>query len=102
MVAYTSVLNCWGRAVSWTERERASHRAIEILRTMEDMYVKEEKYHVKPSTVTYVTAIRAIGNSVHPDAPRIAENVLWHMYNLTETGTINVPPTGKTSSSSVL
>jgi hypothetical protein len=97
MVAYTSTLNCWGRAVSWKERERASDRALEILRKMEDMYVKEEIYHVKPSIVTYVTAIRAIGNSLHPDAPKIAEDILWHMYNLTKTGTIHIPPTGKTS-----
>ena len=92
MVAYTSVLNCWGKAVSRVECEQASSRALEILKTMEDSYTKEENYHVKPNAITYATAIKAIGNSLNPEAHILAENILRHMYNLTETGTIHVPP----------
>ena len=92
MVAYTSILNCWSKAVSRKEREQALERSLEIIRDMEDQYVKEEKYHIKPTAVTYATAIRAIGNSLHPNAPKIAEQLLWKMYNFTTTGTMNVPP----------
>jgi hypothetical protein len=92
MVAYTSVLNCWAKAVSRKERAKASDRALLILHEMEEGYLREEKYHVKPNAITYATAIKAIGNSLDPNAPVLAEQVLRHMYNLTETGTIHVPP----------
>jgi hypothetical protein len=92
MVAYTSLLNCWAKAVSRKERERASTRAHEILAEMEELYVQEENYHTKPNAITYATAIKAIGNSFDPDAPALAEKILWRMHNLTDTGTIHVPP----------
>lgn len=96
MVAYTSILNCYAKAVSRKERERASKRALEILNEMEHMYLQEEKYHVKPNAITYATAIKAIGNSLDPNAPALAEQVLRRMYNLTESGTIYVPPNANT------
>ena len=92
MVAYTSVLNCWAKAVSRQERQVAASKALQILQDMEDMYLHEEKYHVKPNVVTYATAIKAIGNSFDPNAPALCEQVLERMYNLTESGKINVPP----------
>jgi hypothetical protein len=92
MVAYTSILNCWAKAVSRKERELASKRALLILKEMEHMYLQEEKFHVKPNAITYATAIKAIGNSVDPNAAVLAEQVLKRMYNLTESGTIHVPP----------
>ena len=93
MVVYTSVLNCWARATSRKEREMAADRAMEILKHMEDLYIKEEKYYVKPNAITYGTAIKAIGNSLNPNAPALAEQVLNRMYTLTESGLIHVPPT---------
>lgn len=93
MVAYTSVLNCWSKAVSRREREVAATRALKILTRMERLYA-QEKYHVKPSLITYSTAIRAIANSIDPNAPQIAESVLQRMYNLHKSGLIaNIKPT---------
>jgi pentatricopeptide repeat protein len=93
MVAYTSVLNCWASAVSRRERELAASRACHILDLMERMYSKE-KYQVKPSLITYATAIKAIGNSLDRNAPKMAEDVIEHMYQLHETGKIaNLKPT---------
>jgi hypothetical protein len=96
MVAYTSILNCWAKACSRKEREQASKRALEILSEMEHMYLQEEKFHVKPNAITYATAIKAIGNSLDPNAPALAEQVLRRMYNLTESGVIHVPPNAGT------
>lgn len=53
-------------------------------------------YDVKPTSVTYAIAIKAIGNSFAVNAPTLAENMLQHMYNLTKSGAINVPPTVET------
>jgi pentatricopeptide repeat protein len=75
MVAYTSVLNCWASAVSRRERELAASRALNILGLMERLYAKEN-YQVKPSLITYATAIKAIGNSLDRNAPKIAEDVV--------------------------
>jgi hypothetical protein len=96
MVAYTSILNCWAKACSRKEREQASKRALEILNEMEHMYLQEEKFHVKPNAITYATAIKAIGNSLDPNAPVLAEQVLRRMYNLTESGALHVPPNAGT------
>ena len=85
MVAYTSILNCWAKTTNIEERQQAASRALAILQKMEDAYLKEENYHVKPNAITYATAIKAIGNSVGPDVPKQVEQVLWHMYNLTDT-----------------
>lgn len=96
VVAYTSVLNCWSKAVSRRERDMAATRAVQILTEMERLYAKEY-YHVKPSLITYATAIRAIGNSLDSNAPKLAENVLARMYNLHQTGAIaNLKPTTAT------
>jgi hypothetical protein len=93
VVAYTSVLNCWSKAVSRREREVAATRALRILGEMERMYGRE-KYHMKPSLITYSTAIRAIANSLDPAAPRLAERVLNRMYELQRSGLIaNIKPT---------
>lgn len=92
MVAYTSILNCWAKTTSRKERERAADRALEILQEMEEQYIHYEKYHLKPNQITYATAIKAIGNSFHPNAKKLAENILHRMYNLTESGLIHVPP----------
>lgn len=92
MVAYTSVINCWAKACSREERERAATRAMELLASMENAYVQERNYNMKPNAITYAATIRAIGNSFHPDAPALSENLLRRMYNLTESGTIHVPP----------
>jgi len=95
-VAYTSVLNCWSKAVGRREREMAATRALLILDEMERSYAKE-MYHVKPSLITYATAISAIGNSLDPKAPQMAEEVLERMYRLSKTGAIaNLKPTTQT------
>jgi hypothetical protein len=99
MVAYTSVLNCWAKAVSREERGLAAKKAFQILKEMEDLYILEEQYHVKPNAITYATAIKAIGNSLDPEAPALAEQVLQRMYALTESGKIHVPPTAGTYNS---
>jgi hypothetical protein len=96
MVAYTSIINCWASAVSRRERELAASRALNILALMERNYDKE-MYHVKPSLITYATAIKAIGNSLDPNAPSIVEDVVSHMYELHQTGAIaNLKPTTAT------
>lgn len=96
MVAYTSILNCWACAVSRRERELAASRALNILDVMERMYAKEV-YHLKPSLITYATAIKAIGNSLDHNAASIAEDVVKHMYELHRTGAIaNLKPTTAT------
>jgi hypothetical protein len=59
---------------------------------MESQYVEHEDYNVKPSVITYITAIRAIGNSLNPNAPEIAEDILRNMYKLSETSKLNVVP----------
>jgi pentatricopeptide repeat protein len=93
MVAYTSVINCWSRAASRRERSMAATRALCILSDMERMYIVKRMYNVKPSMITYATAIAAIGNSLQPDAPQMAEDVLKRMQKLHESGDIaNLKP----------
>lgn len=95
-VAYTSVLNCWSKATFRREREMAATRSLHILAEMERLYAKE-MYHVKPSHITYATAISAIGNSLDPQAPQLAEEVLERMDKLHKTGAIaNLKPTTQT------
>jgi pentatricopeptide repeat protein len=89
MVAYTSVLNCWASAVSRRERELAASRALNILGLMERLYAKEN-YQVKPSLITYATAIKAIGNSLDRNAPKIAEDVVKVRYRTVSCGWINL------------
>jgi Pentatricopeptide repeat domain len=97
MVAYTSVLNCWSKAVSRREREMAASRSLHLLEDMERRYVRLEEYHVKPSLVTYATAIRAIGRSLDPQAATLAEAILDRMYHLHRTGLIaNLKPNTQT------
>ncbi len=92
VVVYTSVLNCWAKAKSRKERQMASKRALEILRVMEDSYISEKNNAMKPSVITYTTVIKAIGYSLDNRAPELAEGVLRRMYNLTESGTLDVAP----------
>ena len=92
MVVYTSVLNCWAKAKSRKEREMASKRALKILSVMEEAYKSQKNYVMKPSVITYTTVIKAIGYSLDTRAPELAESVLRRMYNLTESGTIDVRP----------
>jgi hypothetical protein len=92
MVVYTSVLNCWAKAKSRKEREMASKRALKILHVMEESYKSQKNYVMKPSVITYTTVIKAIGYSLDTRAPELAESVLRRMYNLTESGTIDVRP----------
>ena len=93
MVLFTSILNCWSKAVSRKERSKAAERAQAIIREMEDMYIHQEKYHVKPNGITYATAIKAIGNSLDPRAPKLAEEMLRRMYSMTKSRQLHVPPT---------
>ncbi len=94
VVAYTSILNCWAKTTSREERQVAHTHAIQILQEMEDLYTsQQDQYHVKPTAITYATAIKAIGNSLADDAPVLAEQVLHRMYRWTELGCIHVPPT---------
>ena len=96
VVAYTSVLNCWSRAVSRREREMAASRALRILEEMERVYSRG-LHHAKPSHITYAAAIKAIGNSLDINAPKLAEDVLRRMYKLANTKTIsNLKPTTAT------
>jgi hypothetical protein len=83
MVAYTSVLNAYSKCTSRQEKERAASRAIAIMKKMEELYA-QECYYAKPSLITYSTAINAIGNSLDPYAPELAENMLRHLYDLDE------------------
>lgn len=93
MVAYTSVINCWAKAVSRFERSMAATRALSILGDMERMYIMNKMYNIKPSVITYATAIAAIGNSLNPEAPQLAEEVLKRMQRLHESGAIaNLKP----------
>mmetsp|Transcript_2580 Transcript_2580/g.6188 ORF Transcript_2580/g.6188 Transcript_2580/m.6188 type:complete len:989 (+) Transcript_2580:124-3090(+) len=92
MVVYTSVLNCWAKAKSRKERQMASNRALEILRVMEESYITDKNYAMKPSVITYTTVIKAIGYSLDNRAPELAERVMRRMYNFTESGTLDVRP----------
>lgn len=92
MVVYTSVLNCWAKATSRAEREMASTRAVELLKENEDRYLSEGNYLLKPIQITYCQAIKAVGYSLDPAAPGIAEDILRRMYNLTESRVISVSP----------
>ena len=92
VVVYTAVLNCWAKTKSHIERECAASRALELLQEMEDSYIVDKNHLLKPSLITYITAIKAIGYSLDPNAPELAEKVLRRMYNLTESGSIHVPP----------
>ena len=104
MVAYTSVLNCWAKTTGKEERKRAHSQVVKIIKEMEDLYTSANdakgdgnpRYDVKPTSITYAIAIKAIGNSYATNAPDLAEALLHHMYNLTKSGTINVPPTVET------
>ena len=87
MVAYTSVINAWAKCKSRKEKERAASRAVALLKRMEELYARGHHY-AKPSLISYSTAINAIGNSLDPDAPEMAEKVIRHMYNLHESNTI--------------
>jgi hypothetical protein len=96
VVAYTSVLNCWSRAVSRKEREMAASRALRIIEEMERMYSKGLD-HAKPNHITYAAAIKAIGNSLDPSAPQLAEDLLRRMYRLSSSQKIsNLKPTTAT------
>ena len=96
MVTYTLVLNCWSKAHSWKEREMAGGRAVSIMKEMERQYAAE-KFHVKPNLLTYATGIAAIGNSLDPNAAHVAENVLRHMYAISDSQQITgVKPTTAT------
>jgi hypothetical protein len=86
VVAYTSVLNCWSRAISRRERELAASRALRILDEMERTYSRGANPHAKPNHITYAAAIKAIGNSYDPAAPQLAEDVLRRMYQLSSKG----------------
>ena len=93
MVAYAAVINCWAKAVSRRERGIAAKRAIGLLNEMERLYITKKVYNVKPSTLTYITVITAIGNCIDPDSTQLAESILQRMRNLHESGTIvNVKP----------
>ena len=89
LVAYTAVLNCWSKAVSRTERNLASKRAIELLREVENAYLKRQLD--KPSPITYGKAIMSIARSFDKDAPKIAESILREMTD--GTNSITVQPT---------
>ena len=84
MVAYTSVLNALSKSKSRSEREHAASKAVAIVKKMEELY-NNEFYYAKPSLITYSTAIHAIGNSLDPSAPELAENILRHLYDLHDT-----------------
>ena len=75
-VAHTSVISCWAKAVSRRERELAASRVLRILDEMEKKYARGE-YIAKPSLITYAAAIRAIGNSLDPSAPQLAEGMYF-------------------------
>ena len=93
MVTYTALCNCYSKSSSYKERSKAAKRAMEILQYMETQYSKEEKYYLKPSVISYGTAIKAISNSFDPYSADLAEKVLRRMYSLHESGTItNVKP----------
>lgn len=93
MVAYTAVINCWAKAVSRRERSMAATRALSILGEMERMYISKKMYSAKPSLITYATVIAAIGNSLDPAAPQLAEGVLQRMQKLQVSGAIaNLKP----------
>ncbi len=97
MVAFTSVIHCWSKAVSRREREVAASRALRLISEMERLYLSKDMYHVKPSLITYTTVISAIGNSLDPMAPKLAENVMKRMYTLQESGAIaNMKPNTNT------
>lgn len=82
-VSYTSVLNALSKSRSREEKESAASKAVAIIKRMEELY-QDEQYHAKPSLITYSTAINAIGNSLDPNAPELAENMLRHLYRLHE------------------
>jgi hypothetical protein len=66
------------------------------------MYISKKIYSVKPSLITYATAIAAIGNSLDPAAPELAESVLQRMHKLQESGAIaNLKP-GTTTYNAVI
>jgi hypothetical protein len=92
MVVYTSVLTCWAEASSRAERVLAASRALQLLKEVEDGYLSEGNYLLKPNQITYSQAIKAIGNSLDPNASILSEDVLRHMYSLTESKMIRVPP----------
>ena len=93
MVAYVAVIDCWAKAVSRRERSIAAKRAIGLLNEMERLYVTKKVYNVKPSTLTYIAVINAIGNCIDPDCSLLAEGILQRMRHLHESGTIvNVKP----------
>jgi hypothetical protein len=93
VVVYTCWANCWAKATSRIERKMASKKVLKLLDDMEDSYITQGNYLLKPSSITYATAIKAIGYSLDPDAPKLAEEVLRRMYRLTESKVIHVPPT---------
>lgn len=89
MVAYTSVLNALSKSKSRHEKERSASKAVAIMRKMEEL-TAEEQYHARPSLITYSTAINAIGNSLDPDAPEMAENMLRRLYKMHETKELGI------------
>ena len=88
VVAYTGVLNCYARAVSRSERNVAASRALAILSKMEGSDAAGLAYDARPSLITYGAAIAAIGNSLDPSSPELAEGVLRRMYRLSRDGSV--------------
>ena len=81
VVAYTSVINCWAKAINRREREMAASRALRILDEMERRFARGD-YQSKPNLISYATAIRAVGNSLDRNAAQLAEGVLNRLYEL--------------------
>ncbi|KAL7567505.1 hypothetical protein ACA910_009517 [Epithemia clementina (nom. ined.)] len=90
VVAYTSVINCWAKAVNRREREMAASRALRILDEMERRHHDARSNNnnnngdsrCKPNLISYATAIRAVGNSLDRDAAAQAQGVLRRLYEL--------------------
>ena len=79
--AYTSVIHAWVKA---QEKERvlgtiALERAEELLKLMQQRYVKGENMSCKPDTYTYNTILHGYAQSDHLSAPYKAEILLQRM-----------------------
>lgn len=67
----------------------AGTRALHILGDMEQQCISGENLSAKPSLITYTATIAAIGNSLDPAAPKLAQDILTRLYKIHESGAIS-------------
>ena len=80
-----SCFNALLHAYAMAGGEDAGFKSEQTLEWMEHI-CESDRLDVKPNSTSYNTCINAWARSNHPEAPIRAENILWHLVDLGESG----------------